>query len=775
MRIKSVKILFALLIISFMNTNILAQSQDELIRKAKAMGFTDAMINEQITKQNAQKKSTTSVKENTESQADRTRKTTTLTETDKQKNDSLKTVKNPVFGADIFSSYDLSFAPNSNIATPRDYRLAAGDEIIIDVWGASEANYRETISPDGTIYIENAGLISLTGLSVEEAEKRLKIKLSEIYSGLTENSEAVDIKVSLGQIRSIKVNMSGEVEVPGTYTLSSLSTLFNALYAANGVNDIGTLREIKLYRNNKLITTLDVYDYLLNGNEQANVRLEDNDMIIVSPYQNRVIVTGEVKRPKIYELKKEETLQDLINYTGGFAGGAFTNKLAIDRKNGKMSQLYTVDNKDFGTFIMLDGDSVNAPKTIDRYENKVTISGAVWRPGDYELTEKTKTIKQLIKVADGLRGDEFKNRALITRVLPDSTLQTISFDVAKLMSGNEEDIILETDDKIFIPTVNETKEVFHISIDGEVNKPIAELLFTENMTVEDAILVAGGFKEAASEAKIIVSRVIKDPKSTSFSKNITQDFEFQISKDLKLGESATNFVLQPFDHILVRRSPAYHEKQKVTIKGEVLFPGDYVLTQKGERLSDLIDRAGGLSPQVYIKGANLRRQKSEDEIIKEKALKSVMQNAEMTEKEYNVGIDLAAAYKNRGGLQDIVLKDGDVLYIPELISTVKINGAVLYPNSTVYKKGADLKDYLDQAGGYAQNARKRPYVVYMNGQVGATKRTFFVKRYPKIEPGCEIVVPLKQEMPRMRMGAAEVIAMISSLASTSAIIYSITK
>lgn len=784
MRIVSVKNLFLVLALSLVSLNITAQSpqsQEELIRKAKAMGATDAMINEQLAKQ---KKGKNNIVVPKSEQTDRSR---TTSETDSiSRINNLQTEKEKIFGTNVFSSQHLSFAPNANIATPKDYKLAAGDEVIIDVWGASEANYREKISPDGTIYIQNAGLISLAGLTVEEAEQRLKLKLSEIYSGLTQDSDVVNIKVTLGQIRSIKVNMAGEVKVPGTYTLSSLSTLFNALYAASGVNEIGTLREIKLYRNNHLIKTLDVYDYLLNGNDLANIRLEDNDMIIVSPYQNRVLITGGIKRPAIYELTQNETLKDLLDYAGGFTGDAFSDKLTVTRKNGNESQLFIIENKNFETFRLQDGDNISIQKTIDKkYENKISISGSVWRPGNYALTDKTNSVKGLIQAASGLKGDEFKTRAIITRLLPDSTLQNISFDVNALMAGTSPDIALQTDDKVFIPSVKGMKQEFSISVNGEVNHPNI-FHFAENMTVEDAILLAGGFKESASEAKIIVSRIVSDPLADSFSEQLAEEFEFQVSKDLKLGPSATNFALKPFDHVLVRRSPAYHDKQVVSIRGEVLYPGNYVLTKKGERLSSLIERAGGLSPEVYIEGASLKRKRNEDEIAKETALQTVIRNSAFTsdslmdkvidvKPEYNVGIDLKAALKHPGGIEDISLQEGDELYIPELKNTIKINGAVLYPNSTVFKKNTNLKDYISQAGGYAQNARKRPYVIYMNGQVGATKRFLWIKRYPKIEPGCEIVVPLKQEMPRQRLSFGETVTILSTLTSTAAIIFSITK
>lgn len=730
------------------------------------------------------------------------------------KKDSLDKI---VFGREIFSSTNLTFEPNYNMATPQNYKLAAGDEIIIDVWGSTEANYRQRISPDGTINIERVGLINLAGLSIEEAEKWLKQQLSQIYSGLTEDGGNININVSLGQIRTIKVNIVGEVGIPGTYTLPSLATLFNALYAAKGVNDIGTLRNIKLFRNNKEIAVLDVYDYLLNGKLDADIRLEDNDLIIVEPYKNLVAVNGKLKRERIFELKDGESLADLIKYAGGFAADAYSDRIQVSRKNGTKYQMNTVEKENYPMFVMRDGDKVVVKKTIPMYENRLIIKGAVWQPGEFELTPATQTVKKLIEAADGLKGDAFTDRAQITRMRPDFSYEIIPVDIKAIFNDKAPDIFLQSEDELYIPSIYDLQENYTITVRGEVNNAISQKTennedrsnandfnfdtdnnrssqnrqriaqtvfpFKENMTVEDAILLAGGLKESASEAIIQVSRRVKNSKSTEFTDTIAHNYTFSIDKNLKIDPSAKIFILQPFDEIFVRRSPGYQEQQVVRIEGEVLFPGLYVLSSPNERLSDLIQRAGGVSPQAYIQGASLKRKKTDDDRMKElglltlqsQNLDSMQINQIKQDSMYIVGIDLSKALdfqyaKNKE--YNIVLKENDVISVPRLTNTVKIDGSVMFPNTTGYQKEYNLKDYINKAGGYSKKAHKKPYVIYMNGQVATTKNGFFKKKYPQIEPGCEIIVPQKEE--RRRMSIGEIVGISSSVVSLAAIIITMT-
>lgn len=792
------------------STHIIAQSQTEMIKKAREMGIPESEIRKQL--EAKEKQAGTAQPDMVLSMRDTSVNANLLDKVRQQiRKDSLDKI---VFGREIFSSPDLTFEPNYNMATPQNYKLAAGDEIVINVWGSTDANYRQRISPDGTINIERVGLISLVGLTIKEAEEWLKQQLSQIYSGLTEDGGDINIKVSLGQIRTIKVNIVGEAGIPGTYTLPSLATLFNALYVAKGVNEIGTLRNIKLFRNNKEIAVLDVYDYLLNGKLDADVRLEDNDLIVVEPYKNLVAVDGKLKRERIFELKDGESLEDLIKYAGGFAADAYSDRVQVSRKNGTKYQMNTVEKENYPMFIMRDGDKVVVKKTIPMYENRLIIKGAVWQPGEFELTPATQTVKKLIKAADGLKGDAFTDRAQITRMRPDFSYEIIPVDIKAIFNDKAPDIFLQNEDELYIPSIYDLQENFTITVRGEVNNAVAPntknentsdkfnfntnengpnqnrprvartvFPFKENMTVEDAILLAGGLKESASEAVIQVSRRIKNSKSMEFTDTIARNYTFSIDKNLKIDPSAKLFTLQPFDEIFVRRSPGYQEQQIVRIEGEVLFPGLYVLSSPNERLSDLIKRAGGISPQAYIQGASLKRKKTEDDRMKEMALLTLqsqdldsLQLSKVNQDSmYIVGIDLSKALNaqhTKDKEYNIVLKENDVLTVPRLTNTVKIDGSVMFPNTTSYQQEYDLKDYIDKAGGYSKKAHKKPYVIYMNGQVATTKNGFFKKKYPKIEPGCEIVVPQKEE--RRRMSIGEIVGISSSVVSLAAIIITMT-
>ena len=767
-----------------------AQVPQDLINKAKAAGMSDAQIQQELSKRMGQGAQET--KGQTATAADATISDRampegldeTALEEQRQAHLTNKTLENTVFGREIFSNKQLSFAPDLNIPTPKNYTLGAGDELLIHVWGDSELNLKLKISPEGTIIVPNLGPVAVGGLTVVNAEERLRQQLSQIMSTLSGEGEGnTFVSVSLSQIRSIKVNIVGEVIAPGTYTLPSLATLFNALYAAGGVTEIGSLRHIKVYRNSKEVADLDVYDYLLQGKYETNIRLEENDMIIVGPYEQLAVARGKVKRNRIFEMRKGETLQQLLDMAGGFTGDAYTKDVRIKRKSDSRYRIATVAKDQFSSFIMQDGDSLSVDSIIPFYENRLTITGAVWRPGEYELSESVHTVKQLVAQAAGLKGDEFAGRALITRLNPDFTNTTIAVDIKGILNGTAPDMALQAEDQLHIPSLFDLREPYTIKVRGAVNKPDTVLPYRHNLTIEDAIILAGGLRESASSINIEVARRIKDASSAQQSNQIAKIFNFTLNENLQVTTGDPVFTLEPFDEVYVRFSPGYHAQEVITINGEITFAGSYVLETKNARLSDLVAKAGGITPDAYVKGASLKRKLTEDEMKRIEAMLTLseankqskdsiaLQTSNITE--YSVGIDLEKALKHPGSLDDIVLRDGDELYIPQLQSTVKMSGAVTYPNSVTYLNGMTVKSCLAQAGGYNDMARKYPIVLYMNGTVATTKRTaIFFKRYPKIEPGCEIVVPSKtlKDQPR---SMAEILSIGSSATSMAAMITSI--
>lgn len=688
-------------------------------------------------------------------------------------------LRNSVFGREIFSARNLTFAPTYNLPTPANYVLAAGDRLFIDLWGDAEANYDLKVSPDGFITVPDAGVINVSGVTVEAAEKRIRNKLASTVSGL--NNGTVNLKLSLGDIRSIKVNIIGEASMPGTYTLPSLATLFNALYEAGGVSDIGSLRSIKLIRGGKQVAELDVYDYLIGGKQEVNVGLQDNDMIIVQPYENLVKVTGKVKRPRIYELKKGETADDLLLYTGGFMGEAYKDNITVNRKSGRMMSVHSVPTEEFAEFTMADGDSVAVGEVIRQYANRVTVEGAVWRPGDYELNDSLTTLKELIKKAEGIRGDALMSRTQIVRLNDDYTFSVESVDLQGLLNGIVADVKLKPEDLVRIPSVNSLKEGYTIDVKGEVNTP-QTLLYRDNMTIEDAILMANGLKESASLARIEVARRVKNPNSTEPSDRIAELFQFNIPADLGLSPETAAFTLQPFDEVYIRRSPGYSEQNSVFAEGEFLFDGEYVLSTNNDRLSDLVAKAGGLTPEAYIKGAYLKRQLSEERLTRQETLfdlsergkaatgDTIMMKRMKVGDYYPIAIDLTAALKDPSGLENLVLEDGDKLVVPKFNNTVTISGAVLYPCTVTFVKGQKIRSYIARGGGYAARAKKRPFVIYANGLPDAKRGG----RWPKIEPGCEIVVPSKPPK-GTGMSAAEIMSLATSTVSMGAMITSIFK
>lgn len=688
-------------------------------------------------------------------------------------NEEVEDPTQQIFGHNIFTNDKLTFEPNVNMATPENYRLGPGDEVIIDVWGASETTIRQTISPEGSILVNNLGPVYLSGKTVKDANNYLKQEFARIYSGVTGNVPSTQVKLTLGEIRSIQVNVMGEVLVPGTYTLSSFASVFHALYRAGGVNKIGSLRSIKVVRNGKVVADLDIYDFIMKGKMEDDVRLQDGDVILVDSYQSLVQILGKIKRPMFYEMKPTETAATLLKYAGGFTGDAYKKAIRIVRKSGREHQIYNVDEMDYSVFRVDDGDVVTVDSVLQRFENRVEVRGAVYREGLYQLDGSTNSVKQLIKKAEGIRGDAFLNRAIIDRELDDLSHEVIQVDVKGLLNGTVADIPLQKNDILYIPSIHDLKEEATLTIHGEVANP-GTYLYSDKMTVEDLVLQAGGLLEAAATTKVEVARRMKDPKSTTFSTTVGENFSFDLKDGLLVGKGSEDFQLQPFDEIYIRRSPSYHKQQNVVVGGEVLFSGSYALSKKNERLSDLIAKAGGVTPDAYVKGARLIRRMTEEEARrKQDALRMAQMGAgdsisvktlDLSDT-YSVGISLEKALQNPGSDYDMVLREGDMLFVPEYVSTVKINGAVMYPNTVLYKKGENLRYYINQAGGFGNGAKKRKvYVVYMNGTVSRLRAS----NISAIEPGCEIIVPSKD--PKKKMSAAEIIGMGTSAASLATMV-----
>lgn len=774
-------------------TGIKAQVSQELLDKARQAGMSEEQIQQEMSKYiDKTKTSTTTQQSQTEQfipekeipgRVPLTKKELPPLELQREENKPEQKLEDIVFGREIFSEKNLTFEPVLNIPTPVNYRLSAGDEVLIHVWGDSELNLKLTISPDGTIIIPDIGPVALSGLTIEAAEQRIRQELGRIMATIDGREPNTFVSVSLGQIRSIKVNIVGEAVVPGTYTLTSLATLFNALYAAGGVNNIGSLRSIKVYRNSKEIANLDVYNYLLHGEYNTNIRLEDNDMIIIGPYEQLVVAKGKIKRNRIFELKKGETLSQLLDMAGGFTGDAYTRDVTVKRKSGTRYQIATVTEEQFPTFTFHDGDSLLVDSVIPFYENRLTISGAIWRPGEYELSPSVHTVKQLIQQAAGLKGDEFTGRAQITRLNPDFTHSVIAINIQDILNGTSPDIELQNEDQLYIPSLFDLREPYTIKIGGAVNQPDTVLPYRKNMTIEDAIVLAGGLQEAAATVNVEVARRIKNPQSSQSTEQIAKVFKFTLKDGLEITSGDTLFTLDPFDEVYVRFSPEYQKQQVVKVNGEIMFAGSYALPHKNTRLSDLIKESGGITPGAYVKGASLKRKLSDDEIRQVETLLQLSNSNKQSKDsialsmadihDYPVGIDLEKALSHPGCTEDLVLQDGDILHIPQLQSTVKISGAVTYPNSITYNKGMSVRDCLSQAGGYNDLSRKYPIVIYMNGQVATTRRTgIFFKRYPKVEPGCEIVVPSKSQRNR-GASLSEIMSISSSATSMAAMVTSI--
>ena len=692
-----------------------------------------------------------------------------------------------VWGRDIFNNKSLSFEPNMNMALPRNYRIGPGDAVFIDVYGASQKSYQTTVAPDGIITLDGFGPIQVSGLTVAQANSRIREKLGRRYSSSS-------IRLSVGQTHTIMVNVVGEVKTPGTYTLSAFATVFNALYMAGGIGELGTLRNIKVYRGGSLISTVDVYDFLRRGHLTGNVRLADNDVIVVGPYEMLAQVSGKVKRPMFYEMKRGESLGTLISYAGGFAGDAYTRSVRVRRKTGRQYSIFNVNEFNMRSFRVSDEDSVSVDSVIPRYENMVEVKGAVFRPGMYEVGGRINSVRGLIEAADGLTEAAFSPHAVLHRKKADRTLEVISVDVDGILTGRVADIPLQNEDVLFIPTKTKVQEQQTITIHGEVLYP-GVYKYADNESLEDFILQAGGLKQTASTVRVDVSRRISNPQALAPDSVIARTYSFSL-RDGFVIDGAPGFVLEPFDEVYVRKSPGTTVQQNVSIEGEVVFAGNYTLTSRRMRLSDIFKAAGGGTELAYIKGARLERRPTPSERLRMEAaykmqqeqqrknmidlavktknatiVQAVQENDKKTQEKfqvpdrYPVGIELDKAIANPGGDEDVLLREGDRIIVPQYNGTVKINGAVMYPNTVGYVEGKSVAYYIDQAGGFASDAKKsNTYILYMNGMLAK------VGHNAKVRPGCEIIVPTKIQS---RMSLAETLSVGSSAASIAAVIATI--
>ena len=645
-----------------------------------------------------------------------------------------------VFGRNIFNNPNLTFAPNMNIATPQNYVLGPGDVLVVDIYGGSQESQRLTVSPEGDVYVPEFGPIQVSGLQIRAAQNRIRQRLGRYF----QNS---DIRITLGQTRSIQVNVLGEVRVPGTYTLSSLSTVYHALYRAGGISNLGTLRNIKLYRQGKLVTVVDVYEFIFNGRLAGNVPLQDNDVIQVDTYDCLVNVTGYVKRPMFYELRETESISTLLKYCGGFSSDAHKQTVRVNRNAEKMKNVFNIDEFDFSSFKLRDGDSVSVEAIYDLYENMVEVNGAVARPGMYQLGDKVYSVKSLLERAEGLTPEAMTNRAVLRRLKPNRTQEVISINLEGIMEGTEADVQLQNEDILFIPTIPEHQYSRTITILGEVVFP-GPYEYADSMTLENFILQAGGLTYAASTAKVDVSRQYHDPNATNAGMDLKKTFSFTIDEHFNFSNDK-NFKLEPFDIVQVRRSPTYQDPITVSIDGEVMFRGSYTMERKNMRLTDLVKAAGGIVEGADIRGARLMRKMSDDEKARIRSIiRMARQSADESgdsislqkldlETTYPVGIHLDEALKEPGTTKDIELMDGDELVVPRFNHTVRISGDVYMPNTVAYEEGKGYKYYIEQAGGFGDRAKKKnTYVVYQNGTMAVASKA-------KIEPGCEVIVPTK--------------------------------
>ena len=695
-----------------------------------------------------------------------------LVERDVQANSSVNQgTGKKVFGRDIFNNRALTFEPQMNIATPQNYVLGPGDQVVIEIYGASQKSQTLTISPEGTVTVPDYGPIALSGLSVAAAQAKLRKTLGSQYA-------SSNLSLTVGQTRSIMVNVMGEVKAPGTYTLSAFATVFHALYRAGGINSLGTLRNVKVYRGGKLVTIVDIYEYILNGRLAGNIMLHDNDVIQVGPYDCLVGITGNVKRPMFYEMRKNESVSTLLKYAGGFTGDAHKKSVRLVRQSGERYAVYNVDEFDMPNFKVADGDAITVDGMINRYENMVEVKGAVFRPGQFQLGGHVTTVKSLIEAAEGVTEDASTARVVLHRLLPDRSLETVPVDLQGILNGTVADVPLQNEDVLFIPTQEDLRQNRTLTITGEVLSP-GVYQFAANTTIEDLIVMAGGLTDQASMAKVDVSRRIRNPRATAKSSDIAKTFTFSL-KDGLVIDGDRGFMLEPYDVVHVRRSPAYSVARNISVTGEVNYEGSFTLENKKMRLSDAVSMAGGVTDAAYLRGARLVRVLSDEERVRQQATLEAIRNI-LTERgdsidahklklgnTYVVGIELDKAVKNPGGAYDILLREGDQIFVPEYNASVKVSGDVFYPNTVSFIEGKGYKYYVNQAGGFGNRAKKsKAFIVYQNGTIGV------VSKGAKPEPGCEIVVPSKKRRTGVNFG--NILSASTSLASLATMVVALTK
>ncbi len=674
-----------------------------------------------------------------------------------------------VFGAELFRNSNITFEPNLRMATPKNYVIGPDDELLVDLTGDNEANYRLPVSPDGTIRLQYVGIIPVSGLSIEQATAKVRAAMSKTYPGL--RTGRTNVALNLGNIRGIKVVLTGEVVKPGTYTLPSLATVFNALYASGGPSENGSFRKIQVIRNNRVVSTIDTYDFLVNGLQKGNIRLQDQDVIHIPVYDIRVEIAGEVKRPAYFELLREENIQDVLDYAGGFSTRAYTARIKVLQNTARERRITDIAALDFGAYHPKNGDKFVVEQILDRFENRVEISGAVFRPGQYEL-ENGLSLRALINKAEGLREDAFMNRGYINRLNVDNTLSLIAFDVQKIVAGSSPDILLQREDKVTISSLFDLRDEYKVMIQGEV-RDSGTFEYAENMSLEDLIQMAGGFREGATPNRIEISRRIKNSDARSVSAITAEVFTVNIDQNLRLSDQ--QFVLKPFDVVSVRSSEGYQVQRQVTLEGEILYPGTYTITRKDERISDLIVRAGGLTPSGYAEGASLKRPGPKP-ILNEKSKNAINDEDEEAKKFLNlkrlqqtgvkdtlaadveqkliqsdlVGIELASILKKPKSKIDLIVEDGDVIRVPKQLQTVRVTGEVLNPNNIVYNSGKGFKQYVNGAGGFTSTALRRgAYIKYANGSVESARKFLFFNNFPKVKPGAEILVPKRAVTERL--------------------------
>lgn len=672
----------------------------------------------------------------------------------------LSKMRRKIFGYQLFNNPNVSFAPSDNIATPRDYTIGPGDELMGYIYGYSQSLLELPVNSDGFTFVKAVGPVQLSGRTIEQAQKELITRLAPYYNnlGAPGSGASTFLQLRLGRIRTIRVTVLGEVTTPGTYNVSSLSTALNALYLTGGPNELGSFRQIQVVRNNKTIATLDLYELLMNGTLNSDVRLQDNDIIQVGVYKKRIEIKGNVKRPGLYELLDNETVNNVLTYAGGFNGNAYTDRLKVLGLTAKERRIVDVRSSDYGTYIPKNGDEITAEMLLERFENMVVISGPVFRPGQYSL-DQNKTLLQLIKSAEGLTGEAFMGRVNVIRTREDLSVENISLNLADMLSGKTQDLILQREDQVLIPSKFELREGAFIKISGEVNQgPEVNLPFSANLTLEDAIIRSGGFKESAATSQIEVVRRKRDVNVQSATAQVADIFLFDVNRDLSLDGNDSRFVLEPYDEVLVRPASNYQPQTFVTFKGEVVSPGIYGIKTKDEKLSDLLVRAGGITAQAYVNGATLLRKVnlSDEEIaqrnravseIADDAKKGRFEDEQVTkDKQEAIGIDLERILRNPGGREDIILQNGDIINIPRRLETVRLQGELLFPTTVKYRSGSSFMDYISQGGGFTRMSLKRKsYVIYPNGSIDRTRKLLFFNVYPKVEPGSEIHVPQRTQ------------------------------